>query len=73
MMTKSKVLLASTSLVLAAGLIGAKILIAPSVSEAAIKTGIDPEQIMLAAPKGLPSFDDSYQRHMGVLDTLKTP
>jgi hypothetical protein len=26
-----------------------------------------------AAPEDLPSFDDVYQRHTGVLDVLKTP
>jgi hypothetical protein len=29
------------------------------------------EQLTLNAPKNLPDFHDSYQRHLGVLDTLK--
>jgi hypothetical protein len=31
--------------------------------------GIDVAEI--AVPKDLPSFDDTYQRHTGVLDTLR--
>ena len=34
-------------------------------------TQIDPVQMTLNAPRDLPSFDDSYQRHLGVLDTLR--
>ena len=72
-MTKRKLVLVATSLAIATGLVGAKILIAPVESVAATNAGIDSEQMMLALPKSMPSFDDSYQRHMGVLDTLKTP
>ena len=72
-MTKRKLVVAVTSLAIAIGLIGAKILMAPVVSQAATNAGIDTEQMMLVIPKSLPSFDDSYQRHTGVLDTLKTP
>jgi len=32
--------------------------------------GVSPDQITINAPHGLPSFDDNYQRHTGVLDTL---
>ena len=31
---------------------------------------LDPEQMTLTAGKALPSYDDSYQSHLGVLDTL---
>jgi hypothetical protein len=40
------------------------------VSEAAINPGIDVSQIELNASKNLPSFDDKYQQHIGVLDTF---
>jgi hypothetical protein len=41
------------------------------VSEAAVKPGIDVSQIEFSASKNMPSFDDKYQRHTGVLDTLR--
>ena len=41
------------------------------VSEAAMKPGIDVSQIEFSASKNMPSFDDKYQRHTGVLDTLR--
>ena len=72
-MTKGKLSLIAASLFLAAGLIGAKVLVAPSVSRAASSPGIDTEQMMLATQKNLPSFHDKYQAHTGVLDTLRTP
>jgi hypothetical protein len=43
------------------------------VSVAAESQGINIEQVALNAPKNLPNFDDTYQRHMGVLDVLKVP
>jgi hypothetical protein len=49
---------------------GAWILTTP-VSEAAVKPGIDVSQIEFSASKNMPSFDDKYQRHTGVLDTLR--
>ena len=58
------------SVVVATGLFWAKVLIAPNVTEAATTGGIDAEQVGLSVPKNLPSFDNKYQRHMGVLDTL---
>ena len=69
-MTKRKLSLLGASLAVATGLFWAKVLIAPNVTEAATVSGIDAEQVALTASKGLPSFDDKYQRHMGVLDTL---
>jgi hypothetical protein len=69
-MTKRNLSLLGASLAVATGLFWAKVLIAPNVTEAATAGGIDPEQVTLTASKGLPSFDDKYQRHMGVLDTL---
>jgi hypothetical protein len=41
------------------------------VTEAAVLQGIDPEQIMISAGKNLPLFETTYQRHIGVVDTLK--
>ena len=69
-MTKRNFSLLGASLLVATGLFWAKILIAPNVTEAAMIAGVDPEQISITAGRGLPSFDDKYQRHMGVLDTL---
>jgi hypothetical protein len=68
--TKRNLSLLGASLAVAAGLFWAKVLIAPNVTEAAIVSGLDPDQISLTAGRDLPSFDDRYQRHMGVLDTL---
>jgi hypothetical protein len=68
--TKRKLSLLGASLAVATGLFWAKVLIAPNVTEAATVSGIDAEQVALTASQGLPSFDDKYQRHMGVLDTL---
>ena len=70
-MTKRNLSLLAASIAVATGLFWAKILIAPNLTEAASVGGIDPDQVALAAPKALPSFDDHYQRHMGVLDTLR--
>ena len=69
-MTKRNLSLLGASLVVATGLFWAKVLIAPNVTEAATMGGLDPEQISVTAGRELPSFDDRYQHHMGVLDTL---
>lgn len=69
-MSKRNRYLAACSILVAAGLLFGKMLLAPPVSEAATLLTLSPEQITLTAAKGLPSFDDSYQRHTGVLDTL---
>ena len=69
-MTKRNLSLLGASLLVATGLFWAKILIAPNVTEAAMIAGVDPEQMSITAGRGLPSFDEKYQRHMGVLDTL---
>jgi hypothetical protein len=67
-MTKRTFTLIATSLVVATGLFWARMLTSPPVTEAATDTGIDVAEIVV--PKDLPSFDDTYQRHTGVLDTL---
>lgn len=70
-MTKRNLALLGASIAVATGLFWAKVLIAPNLTEAATVSGIDADQVALASPKEMPSFDDQYQRHMGVLDTLK--
>ena len=69
-MTKRNLSLLGASFLVATGLFWAKVLIAPNVTEAAVMSGVDPEQISITAGRDLPSFDDKFQRHMGVLDTL---
>ena len=57
---------------LAAGVFWASLVAAPEATIAATNTpASDPHQITLNAPLDLPSFDDTYQRHTGVLDTLR--
>ena len=70
-MTKRTLSLIAASFVVATALFGARMLTSPPVSEAAIPHGLDVARIALNAPKDLPSFDDTYQRHTGVLDTLR--
>jgi len=53
--------------------LGAWMLTSPSVSEAALNTGVDVTQIEFNVPKNLPSFDDKYQRGTGVLDVFVGP
>jgi hypothetical protein len=60
----------AASFVVATGVFGLWMLTTPTVSEAAMKPGIDVSQVEFNAPNKLPSFDDKYQRHTGVLDTL---
>ena len=67
-MTKRRLSMIAASLVVATGLFWARMLTSPPVAEAAMDNGIDVAEIVV--PKGIPSFDDSYQRHTGVLDTL---
>jgi hypothetical protein len=62
--------LIAAAFVVATGLFGAWLTSLPA-SEAAMNPGIYVGQVGFNAPKNLPSFDDSYQRHMGVLDTLR--
>ena len=72
-MTRTKLTLIVASVAAAVSLWGVKILIAPPISQAAITASIPVEQLTLNGPKNLPYFEDSYQRHLSVLDTLKTP
>ena len=59
-------------IVLAAGLFAVKMLIAPPVTLAAPSQGLN-SNLASSTPKDLPSFDDKYQRHLGVLDVLNAP
>ena len=55
----------------ATGLFWSTMLTAPPVTLAATSQGLDIHELAANTPNDLPSFDDSYQRHMGVLDVLK--
>jgi hypothetical protein len=66
-----KFFLIAAAFVVATGLFGARMLTSPPVSEAAMNPGINVGQVEFNAPKNLPSFDDTFQRHIGVLDTLR--
>ena len=71
-MTKKPFMLAA-ALVVAAGLFAFKMLFAPPVTLAAPSQGLDIYQMAQSTPKDLPSFDATYQRHLGVLDVLNAP
>ena len=65
--------ISGAAMALAVGLFGASLVVSPAPTEASthVMAQIDPEQITLNSPRDLPSFDDTYQRHTGVLDTLR--
>jgi hypothetical protein len=65
-----KISLIAAAFVVATGLFGAWMLTSPPVSEAAMNTSIDVSQVEFNAHKNIPSLDELYQRHIGVLDTL---
>jgi hypothetical protein len=71
-MTKKAFMLAA-AFVVATGLFGFKMLIAPPVTLAAQSQGLDIQQLAQSTPRDLPSFDAKYQRHLGVLDVLNAP
>ena len=71
-MTKKPYMLAA-ALVVATGLVGVKMLVAPPVTLAAQSQGLDIQQLAQSTPGDLPSFDAKYQRHLGVLDVLNAP
>lgn len=70
-MTRKNASLIAAPLALAIGIFVTTMMIAPPITEAAMDHGLDIDQISLASAKNLLSFDDTYQRHMGVLDTLR--
>ena len=72
--TSVRVLEASgAAMAVAVGLFGASLVVSPAPTKASTHpmARIDPVQMTSNAPRDLPSFDDSYQRHIGVLDTLR--
>jgi hypothetical protein len=69
-MVNTKLTLIAASVAVVVGLFAVKMLITPPISEAATVDSIPVEQLTLNA-KNLPYFEDNYQRHLGVLDTLK--
>jgi hypothetical protein len=71
-MTKKPFMLAA-AFVVATGLLGFKMLIAPPVTLAAQSQGLDIHHLARSTPKDPPSFDNEYQRHLGVLDVLNAP
>ena len=72
-MTRNKLTLLTASLAVATGLFWANILTFPPVTLAAPSQSLDIDAMDRAAPEDLPSLDDVYQRHTGVLDVLMTP
>src|SRR5215217_6071948 len=71
-MTKKAFMLAA-AFVVATGLLGFKMLIAPPVTLAAQSQGLDIHHLARSTPRDLPSFESEYQRHLGVLDVLNAP
>ena len=69
----NKLLGLAAALAIATGLFWSKMLIAPPVTQAAVSQGLDVNQLAVNTPKDLASFDDKYQRHLGVLDVLNVP
>ena len=55
---------------IAVGVFWAAIVFSPKPTEAD-EPNLSPAQLTLGAGRDLPSFDDTYQRHTGVLDTLR--
>ena len=60
----------AASFVVSTGLFGAWTLTSSTVAEASLDPGVDVSEIEVKAPTNLQSFDDKYQRHIGVLDTF---
>ena len=67
----SKLFGLAAAFALATGLFWSTMLTAPPVTLAATSQGLDIRELATHTPTDLPSFDDRYQRHMGVLDVLK--
>jgi len=70
-MTNRKLSLIVGPFALATGIFTAGMLISPPVTMALSNQGIDVARMAFNAPNDLPSFDATYQRHTGVLDTLR--
>ena len=63
--------ISGAAMAVAVGVFGASLVASPARTEASTMAQTDPLQMTLNAPRDLPSFDDTYQRHTGVLDTLR--
>ena len=65
--------ISGAAMALAVGLFGVSLVASPAPTKASthVMGQIDPGQITLNAPRDLPSFDNTYQKHLGVLDTLR--
>ena len=65
--------ISGAAMALAVGLFGVSLVASPAPTKAStyVMCQIDPGQMTLNAPRDLPSFDNTYQRHLGVLDTLR--
>ena len=65
--------ISGAAMALAVGLFGVSLVASPAPTKASthVMGQIDPGQMTLNAPRNLPSFDNTYQRHLGVLDTLR--
>jgi len=65
--------ISGAAMAVAVGVFGASLVASPARTEAStyVMAQTDPVQMTLNAPRDLPSFDDTYQRHTGVLDTLR--
>ena len=61
----------AAAIALAIGVFWLSLVASPKPTEAGASLQTDPEQITRNAPRDLPSFDGTYQRHTGVLDTLR--
>jgi len=67
----SKLFGLAAAFALATGLFWSTMLTTAPVTLAATSQSLDIREFAANTPNDLPSFDDSYQRHMGILDVLK--
>jgi hypothetical protein len=65
--------ISGAAMAVAVGVFGASLVASPAPTKASTYSmaQMDPMQMTLNAPRDLPSFDNTYQRHTGVLDTLR--
>ena len=70
-MNKGKCSLSAAAVALAIATFLATMLTSPPKSEAALPEGMDIHRMSSTAAPGMAKFEDTYQRHTGVLDVLK--
>jgi len=74
-MTRFSKMFAAVSGAVAIGLVGVTAFLASPASTTQASTyevaQINPDQMTRNAPRDLPSFEQNYQMHTGVLDTLR--